>query len=104
MPRGYWITCYRAVSDEAALANYARLAGPVIESYGGRFLARDNAVKVYEAGLPLRLVVIEFDTIQRAIETYESPEYQAALAQLKDSALRDVRVVPGVDQVELIAK
>lgn len=96
MPRGYWITCYRAVSDEVALANYARLAGPVIEAHGGRFLARDNAAKAYEAGLPLRLVVIEFDTIQRAMEAYESPEYQSALAELKDSAVRDVRVVPGV--------
>jgi uncharacterized protein (DUF1330 family) len=97
MSKGYWITCYRSVSDEAALAQYAGLAGPVIESHGGRFLARGNAVKAFEAGVDQRLVVIEFDSVERAIEAYESPEYQAALATLKDCAERDVRIVPGMD-------
>jgi len=51
MAKGYWITCYRSVTDEAALANYATVAGPGIEAHGGRFLARGNPVKMYEAGL-----------------------------------------------------
>jgi hypothetical protein len=36
---------------------------------------------------------IEFESVQRAIEAYDSPEYQAALAILKDSAERDVRII-----------
>jgi uncharacterized protein (DUF1330 family) len=93
MAKGYWITCYRSVTDEATLANYARVAGPAIEAYGGRFLARGNPAKAYEAGLNRRLVVIEFESVKKAIEAYESPEYQAALAILKDSAERDVRII-----------
>ena len=52
MAKGYWITCYRSVSDETALANYAKLAGPAIaiESHGGRFLARGKAARSYESG------------------------------------------------------
>ena len=93
MAKGYWITCYRSVSDEATVKSYARLAGPVIEAHGGRFLARGIPVKAYEFGLNQRLVIIEFESTQKAIEAYESPEYQAALAILKDSAERDVRII-----------
>jgi uncharacterized protein (DUF1330 family) len=93
MAKGYWITCYRSVTDEATLKNYARLAGPVIEAHSGRFLARGTPVRTYEAGLNQRLVIIEFESVKKAIEAYESPEYQGALAILKDSAERDVRII-----------
>ena len=93
MAKGYWITCYRSATDEETLTNYARIAGPVIEAHGGRFLARGIPVNAYEFGLNQRLVVIEFESVQKAIEAYESPEYQAALAILKDSAERDVRII-----------
>jgi len=93
MAKGYWITCYRSVTDEATLANYARVALPAIAAHGGRFLARGNPAKAYEAGLNQRLVIIEFESVHKAIEAYESPEYQAALAILKDSAERDVRII-----------
>jgi len=72
---------------------YARLAGPAIEEHGGRFLARGIPVKAYEFGLNQRLVIIEFESTQKAIEAYESLEYQDALAILKDSAERDVRII-----------
>lgn len=93
MTKGYWITCYRSVADEATLAEYANVAGPAIEAHGGRFLARGNPVRVYEAGRNQRLVIIEFESVEKAIEAYESREYQAALAILKDSAVRDVRII-----------
>jgi hypothetical protein len=38
MAKGYWITFYRSVSDPAALAAYAKLAGPAVIANGGRFL------------------------------------------------------------------
>jgi len=81
------------VRDEATLANYAKVAGPAIEAHGGRFLARGNPVKTHEAGLNQRLVIIEFESAKKAIEAYESPEYQAALAILGNSAERDVRII-----------
>jgi uncharacterized protein (DUF1330 family) len=97
MAKGYWITCYRSVTDEAELANYASVARPAIEAHGGRFLARGSPTKAYEAGIGQRLVIIEFESAKKAIEAYESPEYQAALAILKQSAERDVRIISGGD-------
>jgi uncharacterized protein (DUF1330 family) len=95
MAKAYWITCYREVLDPAKLAAYARLAGPAIEAGGGRFIARGVAAKAYEAGQLERTVVIEFDTIERAMAAHDSAGYQAALAALEGGAVRDVRIVPG---------
>jgi uncharacterized protein (DUF1330 family) len=93
MAKGYWITCYRSMPDEATLAHYARVAGPAIESHGGRFLARGHPAKTYEAGISQRVVIIEFESLERAIAAYESPEYQAALDILRNSTERDVRII-----------
>ena len=96
MPKAYWVRCYRSVSDPAALAQYAKAAGPAIESHGGRFLARSTAARWYEAGLAQRVVIVEFDSLETAVAAHESPEYQAALALLGNAAERDLRFVEGV--------
>ena len=95
MPKGYWITLYRSVSNPTALTGYARLAVPAIQAGGGRFLVRGTAARVFEAGLIQRAVVIEFDSTERAVATYESPAYQAALKVLEGAVERDVRIVEG---------
>jgi uncharacterized protein (DUF1330 family) len=96
MPKAYWISAYRAVKDADKLAAYASLAGPAITAGGGRFLARGLPAKVYESGLAQRTVLIEFDSVEQATATHDSPAYQAALAALGDGADRDLRVVEGV--------
>jgi uncharacterized protein (DUF1330 family) len=95
MAKGYWITFYRSVSKPAALAEYGRLAGPAIQAGGGRFLARGVPARAYEAGLPERTVVIEFDSLAQALATYESPMYQAAFRLLEGAVERDVRFMEG---------
>jgi uncharacterized protein (DUF1330 family) len=64
---------------------------------GGRFLARGMPEKIYEAGLNQRTVIIEFPSVAKAIETHDSPGYQAALKALGNAAERDLRIVEGVD-------
>ena len=96
MAKAYWVSTYRAIHDADKLAAYAKLAGPAITAGGGRFLARGLPTKAYECGLPQRVVLIEFDSIEQAIALHDSPEYQAALAALGDGAERDLRLVEGV--------
>ena len=96
MAKGYFISCYRQLTDPAKLAAYGKLAVPAIEAAGGRFLARGVAVKAYESGQLERIVVIEFDSVEQAIAMHDSPAYQAALKALDGGAVRDVRIVAGV--------
>ncbi|MGC3983821.1 MAG: DUF1330 domain-containing protein [Pseudorhodoferax sp.] len=95
MPKAYWISTYRSVSNPDKLAAYAQLAGPAITAGGGRFLARGLPAKVYEAGLEQRTVLIEFDSVAQAVATHDSAAYGAALDALGDGAEREIRIVEG---------
>jgi uncharacterized protein (DUF1330 family) len=96
MPKGYWINSFRAVKDPEKVEAYRKLAGPVMEASGAKFLARGDPRKVYEAGLMMRTVVIEFESVEKAIAVHDSPGYQAALKALGDGAERDLRIVEGL--------
>ena len=97
MPKAYWISTYRSISDPTAVAEYAKLAGPALQGGGGRFLARGMPAMVYEAGVAQRTVLIEFDSVEQATAAHDSPAYQEALAALGSGAERDIRIVPAAD-------
>jgi uncharacterized protein (DUF1330 family) len=94
--KGYWICLYRSISNPAALAEYAKLASSAIQNGGGRFLVRGVAAKTYEQGVKERTVVIEFDSVQQAVDTFESDAYKAARRILEGAAERDIRIIEGV--------
>jgi uncharacterized protein (DUF1330 family) len=95
MAKAYWICAYRSILDDAALAAYAKLAGPALTAAGGRFLVRGMPAHVYEGGLEQRTVIIEFDSVARAVAAHDSPAYQEALRALGNAAERDLRIVDG---------
>ena len=96
MAKGYWVCFYRSISNPDALAEYAKLAGPAIQGGGGRFLARGMPSNTYEAGKNMRTIVIEFESVQQAKTTFESPAYQAACRVLEGFAERDIRIIEGL--------
>src|SRR6202022_2370266 len=91
MAKAYWVTAYRSISDAEKLAAYATLAGPAIAPFGGRYLARGNAVAAYEAGLKERIVISEFPSVAQAIAAHDTAAYQEALRALGNAAVRDLR-------------
>jgi len=97
MPKAYWVTVYRSISDPQKLAAYAKLAPEAIAPFGGRYLARSTAAAAYEAGQKERIVMSEFPSVAKAIAAYESPAYQSALKVLGNGAVRDIRIVEGLD-------
>ncbi len=97
MAKAYWIAAYREIHDQEKLDAYLELAGPAIAAGGGTFLARGPAAKVYEAGIPERTTLIEFDSLEAAIATHDSPAYQEALRLLGDGVTRDLRFAEGLE-------
>ena len=96
MAKAYWIVTYRTIKNQDAFAAYAKLAGPAVQASGGRFIVRGNPAKTYEAGMNQRVVVIEFDSLQKALAAHDTKEYGAALEALGNGAERDIRIVEGV--------
>jgi len=97
MPKAYWITVYREIKSPDKLAAYAKLAPPAVAPFGGRYLCRGTAAVAYEAGLKERVVVTEFPSLAQAVAAHDCPGYQAALVALGDGAVRDVRLIEGVE-------
>jgi uncharacterized protein (DUF1330 family) len=97
MAKAYWIAFYRGIKNPDAFAAYAKLAPAALQAAGGRFVVRGNPAQVYEAGLPQRVVMIEFDSVAQARAAHDSAGYQAALKALgNDSVERDLRIVEGI--------
>ncbi len=97
MAKAYWIAAYRSIKNQEALEAYAKLAGPAIWSAGGRNLVRGMPAKTLEEGLNQRTVVIEFESVSAALAAYNSDAYQAARKVLGDAAVRDIRIVEGME-------
>ena len=96
MPKAYWVVNYRSIKNPEARQAYAKLAVPAIQSAGGRFLARSNPAKTYEAGVNQRVVLVEFDSLDKALACHDTPAYKEALKVLGTGNVeRDMRVVEG---------
>ena len=97
MPKAYIVTTYKSIKNPDVMPEYAKLAGPAMQAAGGKFLVRGNPAKVHENGVMQRTVVIEFESLAKAMAAYDSPGYQAALKALGTGNVdRDMRVVEGV--------
>lgn len=93
--KGYWINrCH--VTDQEVYAEYAKLAGPAIEKFGGIFLARGGEQDQLEGDSYERTVIVEFDSKAQALEAYNSDEYKIALTYSSKSSIRNVVMVEGV--------
>jgi len=74
------------VTDASRYEEYKRLAPPAIEKYGGRYIARGGESIALEGDWsPSRLVIIEFESVEKAKAWYDSPEYRAAREVRKGS-------------------
>jgi len=97
MPKAYWVTCYRSISDPQKLAAYAKLAPLATAPFGARYIARGTASSAFEAGQKERIVIAEFPSVENAVAAYNSPAYREALKALGNGAVRDIRIVEAVE-------
>ena len=95
MPGALWIA-HVQVLDAEAYGKYAKLAGPAIADHGGQFLARGGRYVQLEGNDRARNVVARFPSLEKAVECYHSPAYQAALAHARGASIRDLMVVEEV--------
>jgi uncharacterized protein (DUF1330 family) len=77
---------------------YKLKAKPLLEQYGGEYLARGGALSVKEDTLwtPTRMVLVKFPSVQAAETFYQSDEYQDVLKISRQSADRTMVIVEGI--------
>ena len=63
------------VKDADKFKEYRTATLPVVAKYGGKFLVRGGEIQICEGDwIPERLVMVEFESMERAREFYDSPE------------------------------
>ncbi len=77
---------------------YKRVAKPLVEQFGGEYLARGGNMDLKETDLwsPSRMVLIRFEDADAARRFYDSPQYQAILPISQRSARRTMVILEGV--------
>ena len=96
MKKGYMISAHRSKANPQKRDAYIQLALPAIEKGGGKILASTNDIVAKENGVKEQTVLIEFECLEKALQAYESPEYQEALKALDGGADRDFRIFEGL--------
>jgi len=86
------------VVDPEQMEIYKAKAKPLVESFGGEYLARAGAmvVKENQRWTPNRLVLLKFDSVTQAEIFYNSPEYQALLPVSHKASERTLVIFEGV--------
>jgi uncharacterized protein (DUF1330 family) len=77
----YFIAQY-VVNDPDLYQEYAKGAGPTIAASGGKMVSFDVAAETVEGEPPgPQTVVLEFESVEKAREWYDSADYQAVVGK-----------------------
>ena len=83
--------------DANLYEQYKVKARPLIEKFGGEYLARGGRITIRETDLwsPSRLVLVRFPDVETANRCLDSAEYQQILPISKKAARRTAIVLEG---------
>ena len=97
--KGYWIST-ATVTNPALFAEYVDKVGPWLKEVGGVVFAKDTEPQGKEKTEGANLAVIcEFPSMRRAVEAYESAEYQE-LSKIRKAATENATftIMEGMDE------
>ena len=84
------------VTDPAAYEEYRKLVPATVAKYGGKYILRGASYEKVEGDWsPKRLVMLEFESLERAKEWYNSPEYNEAKSLRHKAATSNILIVDG---------
>ena len=95
MPKGYVVANIR-VRDQEKFQQFSGMAGPAIQKYGGKVLARGAVADRLEGDVDGIVMMIEFESKDAASTFYHSEEDQAAKTVREECADTDLMIAEGV--------
>ena len=76
------IAAMQKVNDADGFAAYGAGAGPTVAQYGGKRVAGGTKIEIADGTWsPSGMVVLEFESLEKAKAWYNSSEYQAVVGQ-----------------------
>ena len=85
------------VHDPVGYEEYKKLAPAIIESFGGKYLARGGRTETLEGDWsPSRLVILQFESVEQAQKWINSPEYSEARKKRLQTTNSKMVVIEGL--------
>ena len=97
MPAAYLIVDTK-INNLREYEEYKRLTKPVLEGFGGEYLARGGSLHVDQDDLwtPNRLVIVKFPSMEDAKEFLKSDQYKPIKARRLEASQATLTVVEGL--------
>jgi uncharacterized protein (DUF1330 family) len=87
--KGYWINHVVDIKDEAKFSAYVEASSSIFapgNKYGAKILMSGPVAKTLKGDENVKLAaLVEFDSVQAAIDVWEDPDYVAARAEMGDT-------------------
>lgn len=85
------------VTDPLGYEEYKKLVGATVAKYGGKYIVRGGASETLEGDWqPKRIVILEFESVQRAKEWLNCAEYEEPRKMRHRTAKTNMVVVEGI--------
>ena len=85
------------VTDPVGFEDYKKLAAETVAKYGGKYIVRGGATETLEGNWqPKRIVILEFESVQRAKEWLNCSEYREPRKMRHRTAKTNMILVEGV--------
>ena len=85
------------ILDPDGYEEYKKLAGATVEKYGGKYIVRGGRTEVLEGDWnPKRIVVLQFDSAQRAKDWLNCEEYHEPRKMRHRTAKTNMILIEGV--------
>jgi len=84
------------VTDPATMPKYAEKVPETLAPFNSHYLVRGGKTQSLEGEPPKRIVVIAFDSAEKALEWYDSPAYQAIKPIRQSAAKSRIFIVEGI--------
>lgn len=93
----YFTVEIKEVFDKEKYTQYVQKVPPIVEKFGGRYLARGGkTITIAGDWNPMRFIIIEFENIEKFNAWWNSPEYRAVAPLREQSAITNAIVADGV--------
>jgi uncharacterized protein (DUF1330 family) len=84
------------VTDPDAFKKYSEKVPPIVAAFDGHYLVRGGKIQEVEGEVPKRIVVIAFDSVEKARAWEYSPAYEAIKPMRHSSAKSRIFIVEGI--------
>ena len=85
------------VTDPIGYEEYKKLAPATVAQYGGKYIARGGKTETLEGDWsPKRLVILEFESVERAKAWLNSPEYREPRKMRQRTTHTNMVIIEGI--------